>query len=60
MRTMSLLDFVPRTNSTVLSEWKDMEELRQQQPTKQCKRITTNLAFEQHFPSPLYQREHNY
>lgn len=49
---MALLDFVSRVLPRYLVG-KRMGEVRKQQLTKQCKGITTMLAFEQRFATTL-------
>lgn len=53
MGAMALLDFVPRALPQY-SVNRRMGEVRKQQLTKQCKGITTMLAFEQRFATTLY------
>lgn len=54
---MALLDFVPRVLPRYLVG-KRMGEVRKQQLTKQCKGITTMLAFEQRFATTLFGGEY--
>lgn len=44
--------------TTMVFSGQEDGEVRKQQLSKQCEEITTKLAFEQCFATPLYQGEH--